>query len=131
MALKTISLPSRNYSPDTRTLALNTIPQQSVGVRFTFTRESWPTSPPTVLTVTMECSRDNGATWGPLAGASFGGGDSIGRDGSIATTSSCDMLWPTEHDETDPKGRPVKCDDVRVIFVNPVTLRTALTIEAF
>jgi hypothetical protein len=84
-----------------------------------------------VLSVSVECSRDNGVTWVPFAGSTFGGGDSIGRDGNIATTSVLEGLWPTEHDETDPKGRPIKCDDVRAVFTNFATLRTALTIEAF
>lgn len=130
MAKSTISVPSRLYTPGTRTVNLPDLTTDDNGAVITMSRESWPLAPvPTddILSVQIDGSNDGGATWFNLGGFSCPGGDLINPWTHLPVTElSSKIYWPSR--EIDGVDVPQRPGSVRATFVNTVALQTAITL---
>jgi len=130
--LKTISLPSQQYSADTRTFDLPLNAQKKfIGVRAEFTRESWgagldyvvdgKTLPNTALAVRFLKSVD-GSNWEVVGTSTFPGGVQTLR-GETVNTNHIQFMFVDGQ-----TGQPVAQDgDIRVELTNLIELTTAVT----
>lgn len=113
---RTISINSREYSPQIVQHSVDQLPGKPVALRATFTRESWPgTNEDTVITVTAQW-RD-----GPGLTVDLPGGTVISKDGSVATTSVVVVPVPAL------RKRDYLAGDFTIQVHQ--TLRTALVVE--
>lgn len=127
---QTKTIPEREYTPGTYEVELNTLPGNSAGAEFIFTRPAGlPGTPETILAqVDVYFSRDNGATWAHLMGGGFPGGVLYNKDGTVATTSNMLITWPGE---AGPNGRvALKGSDVKVVATVYQTFRTSITVNS-
>lgn len=119
MATRVIT--SRNYTPGERVVDFPTIAEKRFSdCKITLTRENWPgTTQDVVVTVIAERSED-GENWEQIGGAEMPGGVlTHPRTGQIVTESSVEFSF----------GGGDVPGDVRVRFINSMTLRTAVTAE--
>ena len=126
--MKTVTRPSTNYPPGTRSFDIPpNVQRKFIGADCSFTRENWPagvpyTSPDGVtyqdiaLVVRLESSMD-GVIWQQQFDVPFVGGVRIVR-GSPLLASTCRFTFTGERD-----------GDLRFTVINTVTLRTAITVQ--
>lgn len=138
--MRTRTINSRLYAAGTRILDI----PPSVQKKFTrleviCTRESWSaggsytildgtTISNVALAIKFERTLDNGTSWQPWAEATFPGGDIFlptHLGGGLQTTSSYAATFYQN-------GEPVAQDgDTRLVFINPIQIRTEVTINAY
>ena len=129
MAKSSISVPSRSYSPGTRTVNLPNLSTDDNGINIAMTRESWPDTGSDVITGQIDGSSDGGATWNNLTTFNFAGGVQInGRTGQVVTASGVTVSWPETYDEQG-NATPQRPAQVRAVITNTVTLTTAITVQ--
>ncbi len=120
------TVPLREYTPGTYDVELNTLPGNSEGAEFLFSR---PADMPAgqLAQIDVYMSRDNGATWLHVMGSQLSGGVIYNKDGTVATESKMLFTWPGE---AGPNGRVMlKGSDVKVIAVVSQTFSTAITVN--
>jgi hypothetical protein len=115
---------SRNYSAQRREFEIPNPLDPSVSqVRITLTRESWPLTPNDVLvSIGMDISYDDGATWGVLISSDIPGGIRLDRAGNPALTQ---IVGSNVLEIGNPNRR------LRGVVTNVANLTTAITMEAF
>lgn len=122
-----VSIPSQNYSPNTRQFEspAGIISADATLMRVTLTRENWPgTQNDSIGSIGLEVSTD-GVNYPPISGASteLMGGTILGRDGVTPIAQ--------QYVECTLPGVGLTTRRVRAVCINNQTLRTAITVETF
>jgi len=121
------TVPLREYTPGTYEVELNTLPGNSEGAEFLFSR---PTDMPVgqLAQVDVYMSQNNRGTWTHVMGTQLSGGIIHNKDGTVATESKMLFTWPGE---AGPNGRiALKGSDVKVVAVVFQTFSTAVTVNS-
>lgn len=120
MALKSMSVPTRNYQVGSNDIPAQTVPAGVTSMLITLNTANW-TNPASRLLITMELQQDGGNTW--LSGGATDmqcrpDGTFRNRDGAILATVSAFFMWPSS--TTHIRGN---------FAVEGATIRTGGTIE--
>lgn len=125
---QTITVPSREYTAGIYEVELRTLPGNSIGAEFIFTRNALPDGE--LALVEVFTSFDNGGTWLLTMSRIFPGGVRYKKDGVTVDTQSTMMF--TFPGEADANGNRVmkKGTDVKVRATVYQTFSTAITINS-
>ena len=111
----TTLLPSNTYAPAARQSQVFTVPASITSVKVEAWRNSWPVTGSDVITIAVEHSTDDGATWEELVSFSAPGGDLPAKGGGILAKSFVTTQLFTG-------------DQVRLTGENFVTLNTQIDV---
>jgi len=124
---RTITVPETTYAPGTYRLTVDNFQPGTTRITGRFTRVAWPGTPNDIVArVALVWSSGGGA------GAEFGGGTLLNKDGTVAAFSSLSAGVPFER---DPDAGPSSKRRKNVVsgeatFEVLQALTTAITIEA-
>lgn len=125
-----LSIPLQSYAAQTFTSpAIDTIPGNAVGAKATFTRGAagtWPgTSSDLVLTLLVEFRIDG--VWQPAAQATYNGGQSLLKDGSVRLADYLAIQFPKEN--INGVLKTMVPDALRVKVTTAQTLSSAVSLQ--
>lgn len=124
---QTKTIPLREYAPGTYEIELNTLPGNSEGAEFLFSR---PADMPVgrLAQIDVYMSQNNRNIWTHVMGTQLNGGVIYNKDGTVATSSKMLFTWPGE---AGPNGRvTLKGSDVKVIAEVFITFSTEITLNS-